>query len=99
VVKYIINEKAIEDINQIWMYTAENWSVEQADRYYNLILDEIEYIAENFKEARSFETIKQGYRTSKVKSHILFFKKTMDDQIEVIRVLHERMDLDNRLND
>jgi plasmid stabilization system protein ParE len=23
----------------------------------------------------------------------------MDDQIEVIRVLHERMDLDNRLND
>jgi len=99
VVKYIINEKAVEDINQIWTYTAENWSVEQADRYYNLILDEIEYIAGNFEEARSFETIKQGYRTSKVKSHIIFFKKTKDNQIEVIRVLHERMDLENRLKD
>ena len=37
-VNYIISEKALEDINKIWIYTAENWSVEQANRYYNLIL-------------------------------------------------------------
>jgi toxin ParE1/3/4 len=46
--RFPISEKAVEDINGIWVYTAENWSVEQADRYYNLIIDEIEYIAENF---------------------------------------------------
>jgi toxin ParE1/3/4 len=45
---YIISEKALEDINNIWIYTAENWSVEQAIRYYNLIIDEIEYIVANF---------------------------------------------------
>ena len=33
---YIISEEAIDDINNIWLYTAENWSREQADRYYNL---------------------------------------------------------------
>lgn len=27
---YIISEKALEDINAIWTYTAKNWSVEQA---------------------------------------------------------------------
>jgi toxin ParE1/3/4 len=50
--EYIISEKALEDINNIWIYTAENWSVEQANRYYNLIIDEIEYIVDNFDMAR-----------------------------------------------
>ena len=55
--EYIISEKALEDINNIWIYTAENWSVEQADRYYNLIIDEIEYIVDNFDMALDFEKI------------------------------------------
>lgn len=97
--KYRITEKALEDINAIWFYTAANWSVEQADRYYNLIFDEIEYIAENFMEARSYESVKPGYRVSKVKSHLIFFRKAWNEEVEGVRVLHERMDLENRLND
>ena len=57
--EYIISEKALEDINNIWIYTAENWSVEQADRYYNLIIDEIEYIVNNFEMARDFGKIRE----------------------------------------
>lgn len=45
---YVISEKAVEDINNIWIYPVENWSVAQADRYYNLIYDEIEYLVNNF---------------------------------------------------
>ena len=37
--EYIINEKALEDLNNIWIYTTENWTLEQADRYYNLIIN------------------------------------------------------------
>ena len=57
--KYIISEKALDDINKIWIYTAENWSIEQADRYYNLIFDEIEYIVVNFEIARDFGNIRK----------------------------------------
>lgn len=96
---YIISEKALEDINKIWIYTAENWSIEQADRYYNLIFDEIEYIAQKFEMASDFGKIRESYRYSKVKSHIVFFKRNKNNEIEVIRVLHERMDIENRLND
>lgn len=96
---YSISEKAIEDINKIWTYTAENWSVEQADRYYNLLIDEIEFIAENFDMARDFGTIRKSYRYSKVKSHLVFFKKNKFNEIEVVRVLHERMDITSRLNE
>ena len=97
--KYRISEKAIEDIEKIWIYTFENWSVEQADRYYNLIIDEIEFVAENFMSGKSMDFIKRGYRASKVKSHLIFFRKAEDDKIEVIRILHQVMDLENRLND
>ncbi|MFV8337869.1 type II toxin-antitoxin system RelE/ParE family toxin [Flavobacterium sp. LB3P21] len=95
--EYIVSEKALEDINNIWIYTAENWSVAQADRYYNLIIDEIEYIVDNLDMARDFGKIRKSYRYSKVKSHLIFFKKYKTNEIEVIRVLHERMDIENRL--
>jgi toxin ParE1/3/4 len=95
--EYIISEKAIEDINNIWIYTAENWSVEQADRYYNLIYDETEYIVKDFEMARDFGKIRKSYKYSKVKSHLIFFKKDEMNEIEVVRVLHERMDIENRL--
>jgi toxin ParE1/3/4 len=97
--EYIISEKALEDINNIWIYTAENWSIEQADRYYNAIIDEIEFIVQKFELARDFGKIRKSYKYSKIKSHLIFFKKNKSNEIEVVRVLHERMDIENRLNE
>jgi toxin ParE1/3/4 len=96
---YIIREQALGDINKIWIYTARNWSVEQADRYYTLIFDEIEYIVANFEMARDFGTVRKDYRCSKVKSHLIFFKKSKNNEIEVVRVLHERMDIEIRFSE
>lgn len=96
--KYILSEKALDDINKIWIYTAENWSIEQADRYYNLLFDEIEYIVDHFETARDFGNVRKNYRCSKVKSHLVFFRKKKSNAIEVIRVLHERMDIESQLS-
>jgi len=97
--KYSISEKANQDIEKIWLYTFENWSIEQADRYYNLILDEIEFISENFESGKSADYIKKGYRSSIVKSHIIFYKKSKRNSIEIIRVLHQKMDIENRIDE
>lgn len=95
---YIISKKAVSDLEEIWLYTAGKWSIEQADRYYNLIFEEINYICKNITAGKSMEHVRKGYRTSKVKSHLIFFR-VLNDTIEVIRILHERMDIENRLND
>ena len=97
--RYSISEKANQDIENIWLYTFENWSLEQADRYYNLILDEIEFISENFESGKSVDYLKKGYRTSTVKSHIIFYKKSRKNIIEIIRVLHQKMDIENRIDE
>lgn len=97
---YKISVKAREDLENIWRYTFEHWSQEQADRYLSLIFDEMEYLAEHPESGRDFGHVRENYRSSKVKSHLIFYRHYDDSkEIEVIRILHQRMDIENRLND
>ena len=43
--EYILSERAQNDLRRIWHYTVDTWSIEQAKRYYNEILDTCEAIA------------------------------------------------------
>lgn len=98
--KYKISYEAQNDIANIWLYTFENWSVEQADRYYGLILDEIEYIARHPASGKDYSHVRKGYYRSKVKSHFIFYRlNPEEDGIEIIRVLHQQMDIEDRLSD
>ena len=95
---YIISKEAIADLDEIWFYTVEQWSVEQANRYYELIFQEIDYICKSPHSGKSLNDIRKGYRVSKVKSHLIFYK-VVNEAIEIIRILHQMMDIENRLND
>jgi toxin ParE1/3/4 len=95
--KYRISEKAVSDLEKIWLYTFNKWSREQADKYYNIIINEIEFIVNNYEFCRTMDYVRPGYRMSKVKSHLIFFKKSTDNLIEIIRILHQNMDIENRL--
>ena len=98
--KYTISIEAQNDIEKIWLYTFENWSIEQADRYYNLIFDEIEFLTENPESGKDYNEVRKGYYRSKVKSHFIFYKiNQKENELEIIRILHQQMDIDNRLND
>ena len=95
--KYQLTIAAVKDLEEIWIYTYQNWSFEQADRYYNLIIDEIEFLSTNPLSGRSMDYLKEGYRVSKVKSHLVFYKIINNEVVEIIRVLHQRMDVNSRM--
>jgi len=95
--KYRLTNEVLKDLEDIWAYTYEKWSVDQADRYYKLIMDEIEYIASNPLQGRSMGHIKEGYRSSKVKSHLVFYRIGLDKTIEIVRILHQRMDVEEKM--
>jgi toxin ParE1/3/4 len=94
---YRFSNEAVKDLEEIWSYTKLKWSIVQADRYYNLIIDEIEFIASNPLLGRSIDYIKEGYRSTKVKSHIIFYKQQEEDTIVIVRILHQRMDTENKM--
>ena len=97
---YRISQKAAQDLENIWLYTVDNWSIEQADRYFNLLIDEIKYLAKNPEAGKNFNHIRAGYFRTRVKSHFIFYKiNRKQEEIEIIRILHQRMDTDSRLND
>ncbi|HET9744135.1 MAG TPA: type II toxin-antitoxin system RelE/ParE family toxin [Chitinophagaceae bacterium] len=95
---FVISKQAVSDLEEIWIYTAEKWSVEQADRYYFLIIEEINYICRNVDAGKKMDHIRKGYFASKVKSHLIFYRIS-NNMVEIIRILHERMDIDSRLTD
>ncbi len=98
--KYKISHEAGRDIENIWLYTFEKWSIEQADRYFNLIMDEIEYLADNPKSGEDYSIVRNGYFRSRIKSHFIFYKiNRKNEEIIIIRVLHQRMDIETRLNE
>ncbi|HEB61746.1 MAG TPA: type II toxin-antitoxin system RelE/ParE family toxin [Bacteroidetes bacterium] len=94
-----ISEKAREDLISIWEYTFENWSLNQADRYYQIIIDKFDEICSKPDIGKSYETLRKGYWGAIVKSHIIFYRLKSKNEIEIIRILHQRMDLKSRLNE
>lgn len=95
--KYRISKEALDDLNNIWIYTYNKWSKEQADKYFNSIIEEIELIANNFMIGKSINQIRKNYRITKIKSHLIFYKKEDQKTVEIIRILHQRMDLKKHL--
>ena len=97
--KVILRQKAIDDLNDIWDYTFEKWSVKQADKYYATIKLSCSGIGQNPDIGKEYDGIKKNLLGLKSGKHIIFYQSLHEDKIEVIRILHERMDLKKRITE
>jgi toxin ParE1/3/4 len=97
--EFLFTNKAVEDLSRIWNYTFDEWSEKQADTYYNLLLESCRNIAENPDAGKNYDGIKKGILGFKTSHHIIFYRSIKGGPIEVVRILHERMDLKNRMNE
>jgi len=97
--KYILTNKAISDLSDIWNYTFKVWSENQADKYYQMLIDSFQKIADNPQIGKNYEGITDYLYGLKVGRHIIFYRKIQGDEtnIEITRILHEKMDLRNRI--
>ena len=68
----------------------------QAERYVRLINESFRQIADNTSLGRSCDAIREGYRKRSVGRHVIFYR-TVDGGVDVVRILHERMDVDRHL--
>ncbi len=88
---YRLTPKAQIDLELIWDYTEKNWGVLQAEVYVQSIRKTLDGLADGSIISQSAEHIRTDYRKSLIGSHVVFFKEN-NDAIEVIRILHHRMD-------
>ena len=92
-----LTNKAVEDLTRIWDYTFGKWSEEQADKYYALLLESCQNIADNPDLGKNYVGVKDELFGLNTNRHIIFYRKSIDNPIEITRILHERMDLKNRI--
>lgn len=95
-IKYRLRAAAVKDLEGIWEYTFRKWSKDQADRYHTLIISEIEFVADNKTVGKDMSHIKEGYLVTYVKSHMIFFKRQRGI-VHVIRILHQKMDIESNI--
>ena len=46
---------------------------------------------------KSYSIIKEGYKASKVKSHLIFYDLDSKNNIHIFRILHQRMDVEQKI--
>ena len=96
---YVLTNKAVEDLSAIWDYTFETWSENQADKYYYMLLDYCQDLADNKASGKHYAEIREDMLGVRAGFHIIFFRRLKNDKVEITRILHSRMDLKNRLEE
>lgn len=96
---YYLTNQAVEDLSLIWEFTFENWSETKADKYYNSLIATCNTIAQNPDLGKNYEGITKKLFGLKTNRHIIFYRIISFDEVEITRILHERMDLKTRILD
>lgn len=95
--KYYFTNRALEDLTEIWDYTVEEWSENQAEKYYNLIMPTCMDLASNPQLGKPYDILSLNALGYKCGEHIIFYREILKNEIEIERVLHGMMDLKNKI--
>jgi len=93
-----LTKKAIKDIKDIGRYTQENWGREQRNLYLSRLDDCFQLIAREPQIGKACDYIRPGYQKYHVGRHLIFYRQS-SAYVEIIRILHDRMDVESHLSD
>lgn len=96
---YILSNKAIEDLSKIWDYTFDVWSETQADKYYHMLLDCCQHLADGNVSGKTYPEVNVDIFGFRINQHIIFYRRSNANRMEIVRILHSRMDLRNRIGE
>ncbi len=94
--RYRLTPSAKSDLIGIWNYTVETWGEKQAEKYLQDIEDKLNQLAANPELGKRRPEIVPGYYSFPVQKHIIFYL-IPDSHIDIIGILHGKMDVDKNL--
>jgi len=89
--------RSAADINAIWDYSAENWGIDQAERYIAEIRATCHALASGRRKGR-VATVRTSYLSCRCGSHVIYYRD-LPDRLVVIRILHSAQDVERHLHD
>ena len=94
--RYVLSPRAQSDLEEIWSYTESRWGFDQAETYIRELQRHIETVAAHPASGKPCPEVRAGYHKYRAGSHFLFYRITSGG-VDVVRVLHERMDFGRHL--
>ena len=92
-----LSNKALSDLMDIGRYTADKWGIIQRNVYLKQIDDCFTELSNNPNLGVKCDNIRTGYRKFPQGSHMIFYRISSDNFVEIIRVLHKSMDPESHL--
>ncbi len=86
--KFYLTNKAVEDLGEIWNYTVETWSENQAEMYYSLLIDSCQELVNKPNQGKSYAIVETNILGLKTGQHVIFYRVVTEKEIEVVRILH-----------
>lgn len=93
-----VTPKAESDLIGIWVYTCEEWGVDQADKYLDQLEAGMQQLINHPSLGANYAHVLPGYRRLQVEHHAVFYR-VLESEMLIVRVLHEDMDAPERLLD
>jgi len=94
--RYTLSPRAQADLEEIWQYTAKRWTIEQAETYVRYLANHFSIVAGYPEIGMTCHDIRPGYYKFPAGSHVLFYR-IIDSGINIVRILHQRMDFARHL--
>ena len=94
---FTLTNKAKSDLKSIATYTQRKWGREQRGIYLKQFDDAFHLLANSPEVGAKCDFIKLGYRKFPNVSHVVFYRSLSDSKIEIVRILHKRMDVETNL--
>ena len=95
--RYRLRALALEDLEEIWDYTFDQWGIEQAERYLDALFVCFDDLAKNPGLGKEREEVKRGYRSFPQGRHVIFYT-TGQAEIEIIGIVHQSADINRHLD-
>ncbi len=89
---FSVTSAAKNDLLGIARFTQQRWGVGQRDKYLAQLNDMFHQLANKPEIGKTCDYIKRGYRKFPVANHVIYYR-TFSNRIEIVRVLHKRMDV------
>ena len=87
---YQLSPRARNDLEEIWLYTRDTWSMQQADDYIGALAAACARLADHSAIGQAVD-IREGYLKYILGAHVIYFRVSASG-IVIIRILHQRMD-------
>ncbi|RII26496.1 MAG: plasmid stabilization protein ParE [Geobacter sp.] len=96
---FALTNMAKADLKEIAKFTQNSWGREQRDLYLQMLDVSFQQLAANPLKGKDCSDIRIGYRKLNAGGHAIFYRQTLADSIEIVRVLHGHMDIETRLSE